>query len=476
MILSQDEMRALDINARYLGVAEETLMENAGRAVAEEVLRRFGTEAKAVVLCGHGNNGGDGLVAARYLAEAGMEVRVYLVREPASELTARMLAELRSTGMVKVLKYRGRLSEADVLVDALLGTGVRGEVREPYRSVIAEVNRFAGYVVSVDLPSGMNESGGGYRVEPDLVVTLHAMKRGLENLPCVVRDIGIPEEAGRYVGPGDVAVSVWKRSRDSHKGENGRVLIVGGSTEYHGAPVLAALGAMRAGADLVLVAVPEAIEVPVRAASPEIILRPYSGQRLEAGAVDALLELAESADCVLLGPGLGEHEKTLDAVRHMLKELEVPCVLDASALAAARGAALPEGSVLTPHAGEFRKITGTSLPREVGLRAEAVQRLARRRRAVVLLKGRVDVIASPGRVKLNRTGSPGMTKGGTGDVLAGVVASFIAQGCGSFEAACCAAFLCGLAGETLERRRGYGFSAAELAEALPEAVLSSLEF
>ncbi len=474
MMLTHEEMRALDINAKYFGTPAEVLMENAGRAVAEEVLKRFEPGCRVVVLCGHGNNGGDGLVAARYLANAGARVRVYLVRQPATPLAAEMLGRLRSTGRAKVLPYRGRIPGAEVLVDALLGTGVRGEVREPYRSVISQINRSGGYVVSVDVPSGMNEEGGGYRVEPELVVTFHALKHGLQGMRCVVRDIGVPEEAERYAGPGDVAVSIWKRRRESHKGENGRVLVVGGSAEYHGAPLLAALGALRAGADIVTLAVPEVLEAPLRAASPEVILRPYQGERLTPEAAEEVAGLAEAADCVLLGPGLGEREETLQGVRRLLEAVERPCVVDASALAGVRE--LPSKSVLTPHAGEFRKLTGREVPGEADARAKAAQRLAGELNATVLLKGAVDVVASPERVKLNRTGNPGMTKGGTGDVLAGVVAGFMAQGCGSFPSACCAAFLCGLAGDMLQEEKGYGFSASEVADALPLAVRRSLEF
>ncbi|NOZ57974.1 MAG: NAD(P)H-hydrate dehydratase [Euryarchaeota archaeon] len=471
-----EEFRVLDINSTWLGVGVEELMENAGRAVAEVLGERTDLEGRRVlVLCGTGNNGGDGLVAARYLLEAGARVSVVLLGEPKSDAARGNLAKLRRLG-VKVRRSFERL-DAEIVVDALLGTGVRGEVREPYRRAIEAINGSRAFKVSVDVPSGLNERGEGYCVAADLVVTFHAPKPGLERFPTVVVDIGIPQEASRCVGPGDVVVRLPKRRREAHKGEHGRVLVVGGSAEYHGAPLLSARAALRSGVDLVYLAVPEVNFEVTRGFSPEFIVRKYPGERFSARAIPEVEPLLEKVDSVVLGPGLGVVEETLEAVVEFLNLCQKPCVVDADAIKALRDRLPLKGArlVLTPHAGEFYALTGERLPQEPEARAEAAAEWASELGAVLLVKGSVDVIASPdGEVRLNRTGNPAMTAGGTGDVLSGIVAGLIARGMRRFDAACCAAFINGYAGDLLtEERRS--LTALELADAIPHAIKDIFE-
>lgn len=478
-MLTAEELRVLDINSAWLGVGVEELMENAGRAVAEELRERIEVAGKRVlVLCGSGNNGGDGLVAARYLAEMGARVRVALVREPKSSAAKLNLARVRKLG-VKVRQISAEMSfEADVIVDALLGTGIKGEVREPYRSIISKVNRSDAFKVSVDVPSGLSDEGAGYCVEPDLVVTFHAPKPGLERFPTIVVDIGIPEKASRYVGAGDVVVRMPERRAEAHKGEHGRVLVIGGSIEYHGAPLLSALAALKAGADLVYVVVPETNFEVTRSFSPEFIVRRYAGERLTLKALGEIEAVLERADSVLVGPGLGMEDETALAVVELLRRCSKPCVVDADAIKVLHGK-LPIGRaelVLTPHSGEFYALTGERLSMDIEERARVVGEWSRRLGAVILLKGRVDVVSSPsGTVRLNETGNPGMTVGGTGDVLAGVLASLVAQGMDAFNAACCAAFINGYAGDMLLQEKGYAFTALELAEKIPYAIRDVFE-
>ncbi|WP_456474051.1 NAD(P)H-hydrate dehydratase [Candidatus Pyrohabitans sp.] len=478
-MLTAEELRILDINSAWLGVPTEELMENAGRAVAEEVAERVEVEGKRVlVLCGTGNNGGDGLVAARYLAQMGASVMAMLLGEPRSSASKQKLSELRRLGIrIKQLKKQ-RLS-ADIIVDALLGTGIKGAVREPYRSVIEEVNKSAALKVSVDLPSGLNEVGEGYCVAADLVVTFHAPKPGLERFPTIVVDIGIPEKASRYVGPGDVVVNLPERRKEAHKGDHGRVLIIGGSMEYHGAPLLSALGALNAGVDLVYLAVPEVNFEVSRSFSPELIVRAYPGEYLSIEAVATIEDLLERATCVLLGPGLGVRKETARAVLEILRRCSKPCVVDADALKALKGELPIKGAelVLTPHAGEFNVLTGEHLPQKLEERSEVVRRWSRQLESVILLKGSVDIVASPeGRVKFNETGNPGMTVGGTGDVLSGLTAGLIAQGMGVYQAACCSAFINGYAGDMLLEEKGYAFTASNLAAQVPHAVKRIFDF
>ena len=476
-MLTAEELRVLDINSTWHGVGVEELMENAGKAVADVLCERIPVDGKRVlVLCGPGNNGGDGLVAARYLAESGAEVSVLLVDEPKSSAAKLNLKRLRRKG-VKVRRRTWSLN-AEIIVDALLGTGIRGEVREPYRSLIEKVNRSSAFKVSVDVPSGLSDAGTGYCVDADLVVSLHAPKPGLERFSTIVVDIGIPEKASLYVGPGDVVVRLPRRHREAHKGDFGRVLVVGGSESYHGAPVLSALAALRSGADLVYLLVPEANFDVTRAFSPDLIVRKYPGGHLSPEALPEARELLEKTDCMLIGPGLGLEEDTVLAVAELLRCSPVPCVVDADALKALCGK-LPVGGVelvLTPHAGEFQLLAGESPGRTLEDRAEAAKRWSRHLGGVLLLKGSVDVIASPeGEARFNETGNPGMTAGGTGDVLAGVVAGFVAQGIEPFHAACCAAFVNGYAGDMLLEEKGYFFTALELAETIPLAIKDIFE-
>jgi len=471
--LSSREMRILDVNSEYFGVSVARLMENAGRGVAEVIEKRFGAKGKRIeVLCGPGNNGGDGFVAARHLAGKGARVTVLLVGGEARIRTRearKNWEKLKGLGGVKRKPFSKLVDiepGADLLIDALLGTGVRGEVREPFKSIIKKVNAAKAPKVSVDVPSGMDsDTGKGDCVRADLVIALHAPKKGAVKLKSVVVDIGIPEEAELYVGPGDVAVNLGGRRVDSHKGENGRVLVVGGSELFSGAPALAALGALGSGADLAFIAVPETNFDVTRSYSPDLIVRKYEGGFLNKGALSTVLELAEKVDAVVIGPGLGDKNETKDTVLKILKKVDKPVVIDADALKAVKGRESSVKSkkvILTPHAGEFKALSGK------GAGEKEVAGYAKKHGFTVLMKAREDLIASPkGKLRKNATGNAGMTVGGTGDVLGGVAANFIAQGMGPFDAACCAAFVVGAAGDSLEEWKGFGYTASDVAGEVP---------
>jgi NAD(P)H-hydrate epimerase len=278
----------------------------------------------------------------------------------------------------------------------------------------------------------------------------------------------------RYVGRVQVRRVLPRRRPDSHKGENGRVLVVGGSSRYVGAPALAALAALRSGVDLVTVASPEDTARLINTFSPDLITLKLPCRDLGPEVLPHLLPELERCDALIVGPGLGGREETGEAVLSLLEEVRsrhpsLSVLLDADALKAVRGRRM-EGmrTVLTPHAGEFRALTGREVPGELRGRAEVVSEEARRLGCVILLKGRVDVISSPqGEVLLNRTGNPGMTVGGTGDVLSGVVGGLMAQGLGTFEAAWAGAYVNGAAGDLCLEEKGYGFTASDLIGKLP---------
>ena len=473
--LSHRDMRILDINSAYHGVPREELMENAGRRVYEAIGERFDLKGlRVAVFCGTGNNGGDGFVVARLLARAGAEVVVVLagdggkIRTPEARRNYTRLKK-ENVGIVESLPP----GPWNVVVDALLGTGVRGDLREPYRSMVQEINRINAYRVSVDLPSGLGTSSW---VKADLVVTFHGVKEGLRDFQHIVADIGIPREAETFVGPGEVTVFLGKRETGAKKGDHGRVLVLGGGEEYYGAPILAAAAAMYSGTDLVYLLVPEANYDVTRCYYPDFIVRKYPGRSLGKKGAAAAIEMMDKCSSLVIGPGLGSSPETKKAVAEILRGVEKPAVVDADAIKA-----LPPGGtggdiVLTPHRGEFGVLTGEALPGGLEERGRAVKDVSNRLGATILLKGPVDIIAAPdGRMKYCSTGNPGMTAGGTGDVLAGVLGSFLAQDLDPFDAACCAAFVNGFAGDGLLEEKGYAFNASDLSAEIPYAIKRILD-
>lgn len=475
------EMQIIDANATYFGVPREVLMENAGRACAEELEKRLTLKGKKIaVFCGAGNNGGDGFAAARYLTKKGAKVQVFFTGKPRSRESKKNFELIKKDKKIKLAqldlpeKIRALKLQADIIIDALLGTGVKGEIQEPIRSIVEKINGSSAFKLSVDLPSGLRENGEGLCVAADVVVTFHKAKKGLEKFSTVVASIGIPKEAETCVGAGDVAFNVWQRSPGSHKGDNGRVLVVGGSAVYHGAPLLSAKAALNGGADMAYLAVPEINYVTSRNFAPDFIVRKYRGDFLSPEAVPAILELMRKCDALVIGPGLGEAADVRQAVLEILASTTIPAVIDADAIkfVASDVSILKKvNAVVTPHAGEFKTLTGEALPEGIEERRASVAKHAQQLGATILLKSPIDIIASPrGSVKLNATGNAGMTVGGTGDVLAGLVASLAAQKLDSFTAASCAAFINGAAGDELYEGKGYGFTASDLAEQLPHTI------
>jgi NAD(P)H-hydrate epimerase len=477
-MLSPEEMRVLDANARHYGVSILDLMERAGRGVADVVLRDFHAGGKRVlVLCGTGNNGGDGFVAARYLANDAA-VAVLLARDPdavATDPARRNLERLPQKVDLAVAAppFDALLRDADVVVDALLGIGVQGELREPYASLVAALAACGKPVVAVDVPSGF---GTDRAFRPAATVTMHDVKEGMTEANCGaihVVDIGIPPEVEERVGPGEFLLYP-RPDPESHKGQNGRVLVVGGGP-YTGAPGLAALAAYRMGADLVHVATPARAHPIVASFSPNLIVHALEGdgRRFVPDDVDRLHALLPLADAVVVGPGAGDAEETKETLRRFLAAADVPVVVDADGLVAV--AEDPEclkgkAGVVTPHAREFADLAGESLPEDAAKRKDAVRTLARRLGVAVLLKGRTDVISDGERVKVNPTGNAAMTVGGTGDVLAGLVGALLAKGVAPYDAARMAAFANGTAGDMAFEEVSYGMVSSDLLAYVPRVL------
>jgi len=479
LMISPMEMRVLDENARHFGVSILEAMEKAGRGVADVLLREFHATGKPVaILVGTGNNGGDGLVAAFHLRNV-CKVTVVLARDSQRFSTHEARHQWdRVRGLVPTAEagQAGRvLHEADLVVDALLGIGAAGAIQEPYRALIAAINASGKPVVSVDVPSGF---GGDVAVKPTATVTMHAAKAGMTEAnsgKIHVVDIGFGGEVGSLCGPGDFLYYPVPGS-DSHKGENGRLLVVSGGP-YTGAPAFVAFGAYGIGVDVVHIATPTIAYPVVAGFSPSFIVHPLAGTRFHKVDVPLVQNLLRGMDALVLGPGLGSDPGTLEAIRELVAGCTVPLVLDADAMTALAGHTdllARKRGVVTPHAREFETLSGEKMPADLAGRAQHARAFAKRAGAVVLLKGRIDVVTDGDSVRYNRTGNPAMTVGGTGDVLAGVVGGLLAKGVAPFPAARMAAFANGHAGDLAFRAKSYGLLATDVADHLPEVLKAFL--
>jgi NAD(P)H-hydrate epimerase len=485
--ISSREMRALEANAEYFGISLLQLMENAGRNVATEIASRFESGKTAVIFCGLGGNGGDGFVAARHLLTLGFKVTVVLAghaRDIVHEAAQKNFIILTFLADVPILEAEDSSAvsklEADVVIDALLGTGTKGQLKPPIRQLVEHMNSMSGFKVAVDVPTGIDSDTGeslGFAVKADVTVTFHAPKTGLVNAKkyvgeLVVRDIGLPRQMETYTGPGDVMLVTRKRELNAHKGDFGRLLSIGGSEVYSGAPTLVSLAALRTGVDIVYLAAPEKTARAISSMSPDLITLKLDGNHLKPSNIEILKPYIEAVDAVALGPGLGLHPDTKGFVKTCIDAVEAaskPLLLDADGLKAFAEFKRPfkVPAILTPHAGEYAILTGQKLPENLEERVPLVQRTAAELNAVILVKGKVDLICAKKRFKLNFTGNPGMTVGGTGDVLSGVVSALLAQKVDAFEAAVAGAFVNGAAGDFVASEIGYHMVASDLLDWIP---------
>jgi len=473
-MITGSEMGVVDENAAALGVSRKQLMESSGNAVAAAVREVAKPDAAVTVVAGRGNNGGDAFVAARFLDEFDLEV-VLLGR--AEAITTDIARENWATlGDAEYDCREVRDSSAvafddpDVIVDAMLGTGIAGDLREPAATAAARMNGSDATVVSVDVPSGLDADAGTLAagaVEPDRVVTFHGTKPGLADLDATVTvaEIGIPDAAEEFVERGDLRR--LSRAPDSHKGENGEVLVIGGGP-YTGAPALAGQAALRAGADLVRITCPTAVAHEVQGYSEDLILRPVEGRELKPGHVGQVVEFAAEHDALVVGPGMGDSEGTLEAVRAIIEAYDGRAVVDADALRAVPGVETDARLVCTPHQSE---LVGMGGPRAEDWRErrDRVAEFAAELGHTLLVKGRYDVVSDGDRTRVSRTGNAGMTVGGTGDVLAGVTGA-LAAAHEPVHAAALGAFVTGRAGDAVAETRGDGLIASDLLDTIPGAM------
>jgi ADP-dependent NAD(P)H-hydrate dehydratase / NAD(P)H-hydrate epimerase len=506
-IVSAEEMRAIDrATSERFGVPSLTLMENAGAAVADFVLSHYAAAERIVVFCGKGNNGGDGFVAARRLQERGKRVNVILLADPSDLLgdAAVMFGKL-ATGAVAVhsgeeLKSERSLLQADLYVDAVLGTGFKPPVSGLYADAIAIMNASQVPVISVDIPSGADADAmspqDGTTVRADAIVTFTAPRpahvfSSLTKGPTVVADIGSPEEAivsalKLYVTPIRwVSALLEPRDVDSNKGSYGHVFVIGGSLGKAGSVAMAGMAALRVGAGLSTVATAKSILGTVAGFHPELMTEPLAEteagtiSRDAEGRIHELMRGGSPIKVLAIGPGISRHPETAEAVRALVakfKDPPIPMVLDADGLNAFVGHAdqldgRGRSLVITPHPGEMARLVGCSIAEVQADRIAVARKFAREHHVIVVLKGHRTLVTTGDEVYVNVTGNPGMATGGTGDILTGMVAGLIAQFPGVVLFAVLAAvYLHGLAGDVMHESMGeHSLVATDLLRGLPEA-------
>ena len=493
--VSSREMRAIETNAEYYHISLLQLMENAGQQLAKEIQKRFPNTKKVVIFCGLGGNGGDGFVAARHLLTQGYPVTVILAGKGKD---INHVSALQNWKALKLLSDKICIFEvfdssaipvveADVIIDALLGTGSNGKLRAPVLQLVKVINSLKGFKIAVDVPTGVDSDTGevlnGDAVRADLTVTFYKSKMGLDKALGFVGilevcDIGLPLEFESFTGPGDVDLVVKPRV-GGHKGNFGRLLVVGGSSVFSGAPVLASIAALRSGVDVVYTACPEKVGHAISSVSPDLISIKLQGDNLNPYNVDELEHYLNIVDAVVVGPGLGLSGETCEFVKLFVKKVEKAgkaLLLDADGLKVFAKFKYPlkVPFVLTPHDGEYSVLTGQSLSEHFESKVAMIQKTAQELDAVLIVKGKADIICSSNRAKLNFTGNAGMTVGGTGDILAGIVGGLLAQKTDAFEAAVAGAFVNGACGDFAAYAVGSHMIASDLLDFIPQVFVKPM--
>lgn len=514
-VATSEIMKSLDKKtAEAFGIAGIVLMENAGRAVAQTVIKEFNTQAKKgiVVFCGKGNNGGDGFVAARHLINRGYHVDVIMFgkREELSEDGRTNYAAIsRITDIIHDLNDAGEFAKTDInlhekglIIDALLGTGIKGAVKEPQAGAINLINESGIPVISIDIPSGIDADTGtvtGIAVRAIKTITFGLTKIGLVVYPGAeyagnieVADISIPDKLIKETNipynlstPGSINYLLKRRNYATNKGDYGHTLVIGGSEGKSGAAILTAKGALRAGSGLVTISGPEGLVPVFEATVLEALKEPLTetlGGFIDKTAITQVEKLLQTRDVVAVGPGIGTEKQTSDFIFELLKRCTLPMVIDADAInviSARPGILLEchnENIIITPHPGEFGRLINMN-PKDVNNnRINLARDFAKQYHCTLVLKGARTIIANKdGEIWINPTGNPGMATGGMGDVLTGIIAGLIATGISPLNAAIAGVYIHGMAGDIVY---SYHMNAAVLASELLERipyVISSLQ-
>ncbi|MCP3677695.1 MAG: NAD(P)H-hydrate dehydratase [Deltaproteobacteria bacterium] len=504
-------MRRMDRKAvRQYGIREIVLMENAGRGVADIAARYIrGSNRRISILAGKGNNGGDGFVAARHLSNRGFDVTVLLLVNPSDvrgnpkvnkHIWERMGGKTGTVRTARELKsVLSSLKHSALIVDAIFGTGLSATVRGHYAKVIDTINDLSVPVVAVDIPSGLNASTGavmGHAIKAEVTATMVLPKIGLVTHPGVdyagvveVVDIGMPRELTDdesipwdLVDGGMAGGMVRPRMGDAHKGSCGHSLVLAGSPGKTGAAYMTAIGALRSGAGLVTLGVPESLHAIMEAKTTEVMTAPLpetASHTVGSDAFCAVTELMEGKDAVVIGPGLGVNSEVRGLVVRLIEESPIPLIIDADGLnviaghlSVLRRAKAPV--IVTPHPGEMARLLGKAVAYVQGNRVGVATDFAKKHKVTLVLKGARTVTAGvDGAVFFNTTGNSGMATAGTGDILSGVIGALVGQGYDPIDAAVAGVYLHGLAGDRVAEARGaIGMVATDILEEVPPALSS----
>lgn len=492
------QMREAENRSAEFGVSLGELMDNAGNALADTVLRLFGEYAKsAVVLCGNGNNGGDGFVCAEKLSKSEITPTVVAFSEPKTELAINAYNHL-SDG-IEVLKSTDievwdRINCADVIIDAVFGTGFRGELPENAADIFRLCSASNAKIIACDVPSGVDAKSGEVSegtMRCCATVAFQAVKAGCVIYPAadycgeiITADIGIPEQVSDAIssvsilGLSDVKKLINHRPKNAHKGTFGKLLCICGSRRYTGAAALSVMAAVRSGAGLCCVASVKSVVDSLSGSVYEPIWLPLSEDENGFAAFDEkdlelLAEEIEKASAVLFGCGLGNNENTLRTLEFIIEHAECPVIIDADGLnALSRRIDILRKArtdiILTPHPAELARLTGQETRYVLADRFSAAKKLSDEYGAVVCAKSAATIISANGRLFLNLTGNTGLSKGGSGDMLAGMIASFCAQGMSAQRSACVGVYVLGLAADRLsEKISERGMTATDVLRFLP---------
>jgi NAD(P)H-hydrate epimerase len=506
-------MRKLDQKAiSEFGIPGMVLMENAARGVVNALFRSFPDllTSRVGILAGRGNNGGDGLAVARYLANRGVPCRIFLLtaQEELKGDAATNLEILKKMGVAiqEILNLReweeqkALVDSADLLLDGIFGTGLKGNVEGFYREIIESVNSLKKPVVAIDIPSGLDADSGqvlGACIQAQITVTFGLAKRGLFVHPgaqaagkVVIIDISIPSPAvegeriqDHLLEGADFIPVLLPRRRDAHKGQFGHLFVLAGSPGKTGAAALVSETALRIGTGLITLGIPESLNSILEEKLTEVMTEPLPETREKTLALSAqqrIFELCSRKTALAIGPGLSLNSETIRLVQQLVRKSPLPAVLDADALSAlaAKMETLRKSRkalVLTPHPGEMARLAETSIEEVQKNRIEMARGFAKEYEVILVLKGNRSLIASPeGEVFINPTGNPGMASGGMGDVLTGMIAGFLAQGLPPLEAAKLGVYLHGLTGDYAAFLKGErGIAATDVVELTPK-VLNAL--
>lgn len=509
-VVTTSEMKKLDkVAIETYGIPGIVLMENAGRGAADIILRHFGDvqKKKVGIFVGKGNNGGDGLVIGRYLHQRGVPVKIYLLTQKDQisgdakvnlDIVSRMKVPMSEIPGKKTLsQYKGEIDHLSLVVDSIFGTGLKSEVKGIFRDIIGYINDLEVPIVAVDTPSGLDCDNGrpnGICVKADLTITFGLPKLGQLIHPGLdfvggleVIDIGIPNKAvsradikTNLITKNIVSSLIKDRIPDTHKGTYGHLLVIAGSVGKTGAAALTSLGALRVGAGLVTLGIPEGLNSTMEAKLTEIMTEPLpqtNKHTFSLGAFERICQLVPKKRALAIGPGISTHPETIKLVLKLIEELTIPLVVDADGISALTGHLnildqAKEKVILTPHPGEMAKVLEISTSEVQKDRVGITRKVARRHRVYVVLKGARTIVGDPeGNIYINPTGNPGMATGGVGDVLTGMIGGLLVQGYNALDSCLLAVYIHGLVGDLIAQERGeMGIVAMDFVERLPETI------